>query len=530
MKKALFLAAFSLPMFVEAQIPGLPAAPEAPKAAAIEDPLGRESPRSSLIRFLRAVEDGRYYQAAQYLQIPASAVNTRGVRLSQELQVLFNSGYTGALNLISDRPEGTDDEGFPANKESIGSFVEGDESVDVVMVRIQDATAGQVWVIAEETLVRVPPLAAKVGGFELAKSVPKELRARFLVLAIYQWIGVAVLLLICHLIAIVGAKLLIKALRRAHLEVGSVPQGIILLVTLFLHSRVIEILSIPLLYVLYYKRVVGIGLLLAITWLLLRAIDAAADRWRTRAVTRGKLAAGSWIVLVRRMLKFLVVGAVGLIILASFGVNVSAALAGVGIGTLAIGFGAQKTIENLFGGVSIASDQVIRVGDTCSLGGRIGTVTDIGLRSTRMRTIERTELSVPNGVLAAMNVENFSPRDKWVFNTKIGVLYQTTPDQLKKVLKDIRELFASHGKLEWPGGRVCMVNFGDSAIEIEIWVYVLTPNFPEFVEIRENLLLRIMEIIQAAGTDFAFPSRTIYVKTDPGGSAELPLPPDPGTP
>ena len=192
------------------------------------------------------------------------------------------------------------------------------------------------------------------------------------------------------------------------------------------------------------------------------------------------------------------------------GFNLTTPLAGLGIGGIAIAFAAQKTLENLFGGVSILGDEVIRIGDTCRFGDRVGTVEDISLRSTRIRTPDRTELFIPNGSLATMNVENLSRRDKILFNTKLGLRYETSPDQMRYVLVQVRRLLYEHPKVETEGARNRLVKFDESALTMEIFSYILTRDYNEFLAIREDLMLRIMDIVDAAGTGFAFPSQTVY--------------------
>jgi MscS family membrane protein len=196
------------------------------------------------------------------------------------------------------------------------------------------------------------------------------------------------------------------------------------------------------------------------------------------------------------------------------------ALAGLGIGGIAIAFAAQKTLENLFGGVSLLGDEVIRVGDVCRFGDRVGTVEDISLRSTRIRTPERSELSIPNGTLASMNVENLSRRDKILFNTKLGLRYETSADQLRYVLAQIRRLLYEHPKVETNGARIRFIGYDNNSLTLEVFCYVLTRDNNEFLAIQEDLLLRIMGIVEASGTSFAFPSRTIYLGRDPGVDKE----------
>jgi MscS family membrane protein len=214
--------------------------------------------------------------------------------------------------------------------------------------------------------------------------------------------------------------------------------------------------------------------------------------------------------------KALVLIVAGLAILGTIGFNLTTVLAGLGIGGLAIAFAAQKTLENLFGGVSLLGDEVIRVGDFCRIGDRVGTVEDISLRSTRIRTLDRSELSIPNGSLATMNIENFAVRDKILFNPTFGVRYETTPDQLRYLLAEVRRMLYEHSKVESESARIRLAGFENNALSLEIFSYVLTPDSTEFTAIREDLLLRIMEIVEKSGTSLASPSRAVYVHRDSG--------------
>jgi MscS family membrane protein len=221
-----------------------------------------------------------------------------------------------------------------------------------------------------------------------------------------------------------------------------------------------------------------------------------------------------------RVLNALIVIFALLAILSSLGFNMSTALAGLGIGGIAVAFAAQKTLENLFGGVSLLADEVLRVGDICRFGDRIGTVEDISLRSTRIRTPERSELSIPNGSLATMNVENLSRRDKILFNAKLDLRYETSSDQLRYVLAQIRRLLYEHPKVETASARIRFIGYDNASMNLEVFSYVLTRDNNEFLAIQEDLLLRITEIVEASGTSFAFPSRTVYLGRDPGVDKE----------
>src|SRR5205823_13595463 len=155
---------------------------------------------------------------------------------------------------------------------------------------------------------------------------------------------------------------------------------------------------------------------------------------RDRAIARGSTGTGSLVLLGQRVAKAIIVIAAGLAVMGVLGFNLTTALAGLGIGGLAIGFGAQKTIENLFGGISLLGDEVFRVGDVCRFGDRTGVVEDIGLRSTRIRTDDRTLVAIPNGTVATINLENLSRRDKILFKTNLSLRVDSKPDHVRFVL------------------------------------------------------------------------------------------------
>jgi MscS family membrane protein len=210
----------------------------------------------------------------------------------------------------------------------------------------------------------------------------------------------------------------------------------------------------------------------------------------------------------------LIIGA--LIIFYIAGINVAAALTGLGIGGIAIAFAAQKTLENLFGGIMIISDQPIRVGDFCQAGDRKGTVESIGLRSTRIRTLERTVVSIPNGQLALMNLENFALRDKIWFHHTLKLRYETTADQVRYVIAEVRKMLYEHPKVESRSTRVRLIGFGDWSLDVEVFAYVPETAYESFLHIQEDLLLRVMDIVEGSGTGFAFPSQTTYLAADAG--------------
>ncbi len=198
------------------------------------------------------------------------------------------------------------------------------------------------------------------------------------------------------------------------------------------------------------------------------------------------------------------------------GVPLYGIVAGLGVGGLALALSAQPTIENLIGGLSLFADKPIAVGDLGRYGDSLGTVEAIGLRSTRIRGVDRTLTTIPNAALSKMPIVNFARRDRILIQTVIGVRYETSSDQLRYVLATLRKMLLSHPRIDPESARVRFVGFGASSLDIEVFAYAMTRNLPEFLSIREDVFLRVIDIIEQSGAAIAFPSQTLYFSRDGG--------------
>jgi MscS family membrane protein len=198
------------------------------------------------------------------------------------------------------------------------------------------------------------------------------------------------------------------------------------------------------------------------------------------------------------------------------GIPVYGIVAGLGVGGLAIALAAQPTIENLIGGLSLFADKPVRVGDFCKYGDEIGTVEAIGIRSTRIRGIDRTLTTIPNAVLSKMPVVSFTMRDRMLLKSVIGLRYETKPEQLRYVLAKLRELLLAHPMVTPEPARVRFIGYGECSLNLEVFAYVGTNDWNEFLEVQEDVYLRMMDVVAASGTGFAFPSQTLYFARDKG--------------
>ncbi|MGA8216518.1 MAG: mechanosensitive ion channel family protein [Candidatus Sulfotelmatobacter sp.] len=487
------------------------------------DALGRGTPYGTVFGFLQAAQSGNYSIAAQYLQMSAARRQSEGEALAANLKVVMDSAYAGSLKNVSTQPEGTPQEGVPPGRQKLGTMSSGDVEAYLELVRVSDPSLGKIWLISSDTLAKVPELYDQVKARRVETRLPQwAVKHQVAGMPLWQWLA---LVLIAPVAAAAGWLLLVPleiplrwwARRSGQAELGpwySVSGPAWLLVGTAIHRILAHYLGMPLLQRHYYGQVTAVAVIIAVNWILWRVIRWFLRRVRNRALARGHSGTGSLMLLGERMIKALIFVMAIFSVLGVLGFNLSTALAGVGIGTLAVGFGAQQTIANLFGGVSVLGDEVIRVGDVCKFGDRTGTVEDIGLRSTRVRTEERTLLAIPNGTVATINVENLSRRDKMLFKTVLALHTETSPDQVRYVLSEIRGVLAGHPKIEAETARVRLTEVTPSSINLEVVCYVLTRDFDEFATARESLLLRVMKFVEDSGTSLASPSQTLYLSGD----------------
>ena len=492
-------------------------------SAAPVDELGRGTPSGTAVGFLQAAQAGNYQTAADYLQMSAARRQSQGADLAEKLKVLMDHAFVGSLGRLSTSPEGNPDS--TADQQTVGIFSNGDADVPVVLVRVADPNFGKIWLFSSETLSKVPELYDNLEAHQVENRLPQSLvRNVFLGMPLWQWlalfaaipvalaIGWAVVLLLA-----IPRRLWLKLKHRPNLHsYRGMAKPLLLSFSALAHRAIAGYLGLPLLTRFYYYRIIGVLISIGFFWFLLRAASLTMQRLRIHAVSAGRTGAGTLMVLGERLLAALVVIVAILTAVSILGFNLTTVLAGLGIGGIAIAFAAQKTLENLFGGISVLADEVIHVGDYCRFGDRSGTVEDISLRSTRIRTDARTEVSIPNGALATMNIENFTRRDKILFNPALGIRCESTADQLRYLLAEVRRMLYEHPKVESESASIRFANFDTSALRLEISSYVLTRDAVEFAAIREDLLLRIMDIVEKSGSGFAFPSQTVYFSRDSG--------------
>ena len=508
-----------------AQIPGVTSQASAPASQQVVDPLERTTPRGTLSAFIRAVEREDYVLAARYLQVNESQRRSTGP-LARDLKALMDRYFSEPITSISDSPDGALDDGLPIDRERVGPLDINDTKTDITLVRVTDPQAGKVWLISSETLALVPALNRSVARTWIERAMPNALLNRELFgVSLAHWIVLVATLVIpffAFALLATGLMFVVRRMlpdprRRHDLDVwySATRWPAIGVVVLAVQLTMLRFLGYPLAFRITYAHIALIAAVIAMTWLLRRILTLGFARARNMVWGKDRTSTQSLMLLGERLLKMLVVVVAILAILTIAGVNTKTALAGIGIGGVALALGAQKTVENFLGGVFLLSDRVLAVGDTCSISNRVGTVEDITLRSVRLRTADQTLVSVPAGVLAQAGIENFASREKIPVQATLRLRYGTSVQQLTRILDGVRQLLARSPKLEQASSRIRLINFGERAFELELFAYALTADFAEFLALREALFLEIASIVEAAGSAFAQPTEFIFVDGRP---------------
>ena len=505
-------------------VPGLTAQPPA-QVEAPKDALGRDTPRGTVLGFMNAARNGNDEAGTLYLN-----TNLKGKAasdLARQLFVVLDSRLPARLADMSDRPEGSLRNPLRPNQDAVGTIATANGPLDLLVERVSRGSAAPVWLFSRATLDAIPDVYAEIDLVSVDRYLPRLAKIRIAGIRVFDWITLLLagpliyylLGLLSPLAAPVAALWRRRRARTgAHIvaPAGTVIPGYVRLLVLAALIRWSQSgVDLPFIERQFWTAVATMLGIVAATWIML-LVNEYGERYVERRLGHREYAA--LLRLVRRLADGTVIGASVLVTLHYYGVDPTAALAGLGIGGIAIALAAQKTLENVIGGLSIIFDRAVQVGDSLKFGDTQGTVDSIGLRSTRIRTLDRTVLSVPNGQIANAGIETFSARDKFWFHHFVSLRYETTPDQIRAVVDGIDKLLASHRAVERESIRTRFFRLGPFSLDLEVSSYVFAADWSAFLEIQEQLLLELMRVVTAAGTSIAIPAQTLHMTE--------PLPPD----
>ena len=487
------------------------------EASESKDPLHRENPQSSVSSFLQTAGSKNYQTAAKYLDLEKLSSEQRlkeGPQLAQQLQQILDRDAQFDVANLSHLPEGSKVNGLPPNRERVDSFTINGHTLDLELGRKRLRSGIQVWLFSADSVERIPQIFNLTSDSQVEKHLPEPLVSwKIMDTSLWRVIGLILLAialaalsrLLSRLALLCTEPVLRKILPRLDRRVLQEFVGplALLLAVVFFRAGMEWIGPSAKLHLLL-TRALTLLFFASLFWLSTVIVDLAFGRLRV-ALRAKHHTFYAVLPLASRITKLIILGLMIVAVLGAWGYNTTTILAGLGVGGIAIALAAQKTLENLFGGVAVITDQPVVVGDYCKFGDKEGTVEDIGLRSTRVRAPDRTLITVPNGQFSSMTIENISARDKLLFHFTLNLRRDTTADQIRTLLDAITRLLTENPKVEKGTLPVRFAGVSKDSADIEISVFVLTRDGDEFSRIQQDLYLRILDAVAAAGTTVAVP-------------------------
>ncbi len=486
--------------------------------APIPDSFGRDTPRQTVQSFINALSENDFLLASNYLNLSKSDNPTPIVR--QFKQALDAGGRFQPDLQINNTPEGNLTDQLPTNQEQVGNISINDKDVSLILERVVAENGKQYWQFSSSTLSLIPDVIEnteptlisrytmerledkKLFGYQLADLVAAIMLAlgSFLLTYIFVWL--------CY-------HFLRVAYPRVRGEPLPLPDKIILplsvvimaliLSEVMVYSGVSVTLREPI------NRFTDIASWLAITWLLLRIVDVLFTRAVNISYRKNYIERVSILGLMRKVTKALLLIFAVIVIFGNLGFDLTTGIAALGVGGLALALGAQKTIENLVGSVVVVADSPVRIGDYCKFGTYEGTVIDIGIRSSRVRTLSRTIVTVPNGDFSSMQIENFTSRDMFHFLHNLYIKRDADIHVIFKMVNDLDTLLKEHELTNKEWNQANILELRQDCYIIQLRGYVNSFDIIEFYGKQDTLLVDILTKVKEYKVEHALPTQQLIV-------------------
>jgi MscS family membrane protein len=419
---------------------------------------------------------------------------------------------------------GSPETGVPFDEEVLARTTLGKSKVQVRLALQPRTDGAAVWIFPAATVADIDALYDTLGyGWAGDYLPPVFFEVRVWKIQLWQWLGILAALILGYILGMIVSYLVRKLLLRlAKLtrwdwddEVVATMRGPLIgagwALGFVVLTSFLALADKPRATMLGACKLLAI---LALGWFLMRLVDVAARQLMDVFEERGDDMGVAMIPVTRKILKPILAVIIFIVALQNIGVDVSGLLAGLGIGGLAFALAAKDTLANVFGSVAIAFDRPFKVGEFVKVGDLLGTVEDVGLRTTRLRTLDRTVIAIPNAQVADSKIENYAFRDRVRLVATFGVQYDTSQDQLRYIIDEFKRYLLDSDLVWQESWRVRFVGYGASSQDIEVYCYLATSDFNEFTAMREQVLLDLGQLVTAAGAEFAFPSQTVYVGKD----------------
>ncbi len=486
------------------------------------DEYNRGTPQSTVKAFFQAVETRNFERAAQHLDLrnlSDSVATLPEEELARQLKVILSRTFWVDIEALSNAPEGHLEDGLPSYRDLVGKIKTQERTYDVLLQKVPRGDGEFIWKFSNKTVEQIPQLYLLFGHGMLDEIFPHWVfDVKILKIYVWEWVAMALIVGASYLLLLAVLNPIAMLLRKRDTalttELVKYFHGPLHLLGWLLLSRYLFLELNP--SVVAESAVqAGTLVLIVFIWTVMRIIEFSTGRI-LKGVKYTSIGVKVFINPIGNALKTILIVAALIFWLDNLGFEVTTLLTGLGIGGIALALAAQKTLENFIGAITLFTSQPVKVGDFCRFDDRYGTVEEIGLRSTTLRTNDSTLIVIPNGEFSSKPIENYSSREHMWYHPKIHLRYETTPDQLRFILVEIRKMFYSHPKVSPKPARIRFSEFGDYSLNLDVFAFVDARNQDEYSRIEEDLHFRIMDIVTEAGSQFAFPSQTLYLQRQQG--------------
>ena len=501
----------------EAGVLGLGGTSEA-SSEPIPDSFGRDTPRHTVQGFISALSENDYLLASNYLNLSKSDNPTTVVR--QFKQALDAGGRFLPDLQLNNTLEGNLTDQLPPSQENVGVINIGEKSVPLLLERVVSNNNDQYWQFSSDTLSSVPEVienteptlvsrytvdsldGKKVFGYQLADLVAAltMIVSSFVLTYIMVW-------LLYHLLRITYPH--IRGVPLPLPDKVILPLAVVVMALILSEVMVYAGVSVTLREPI--NRFTEVASWLATTWLLLRVIDAIFTRAVNLSYKKNHTERVSILGLLRKVVKALLLIFAVIVIFGNLGFDLTTGIAALGVGGLALALGAQKTIENLVGSVVVVADSPVRIGDYCKFGTYEGTVIDIGIRSSRVRTLTRTIVTVPNGDFSSMQIENFTSRDMFRFFHQLYLKRTADIDVVFKMVKDLDEFLNEHYLTNNEWNQVNILELRQDCYVIQLQAYINANDVMEFYDKQNVVFVDVLNQVAKYKVEHALPTQQLIV-------------------
>lgn len=532
LRKSSFAATLLLVLGAQAQTQTSAAEKPAEPAVATSD-----SPRTVVNQFLEDVRLGRDSAAAAFLDLaPTNGPKKKGdktqpeptkvdaAELARQLAAVLQNQPTFDVDLLSDAPEGNTDDGLAADQEDIASVVTHTTGLAAPVRLLRHVGAVPAWKASASTVALIPIWYERTGHAWVRENLPSWFSKRGPAgVQFWQWLALLLTIVLAWLVGFIVSRLLSRVAgnltQRTKTQwddaiLHRVQAPVTFACSLAVGSAILPWLDLPQSTEATLFRVIKGGFLVVFFWLCVRGVDTASELIAQSRLAHNRPASRSLLSLGARFAKALLFTILVIAVLSQLGFPVASLLAGLGIGGLAVALAGQKTLENLIGTFAIGFDQPFREGDFVKVRDIAGTVETIGLRSTRIRTLDRTLVTLPNGKLADEQVETISIRDRFRLFLALPIRYGASAEAIQRALSHLEAELKEYANVQPTSVSVRLSAMESWSMTVEVAAMLDTPDGDIFGKTRQAVLLRALQILAEAGVEVQ-PSVSASLKGGP---------------